>query len=473
MRIGIGRVQNETSHIHKLPCGLLQQVFHHACWSDKHKAPHSAVALSHVCYQWRVILLRTLQFWCGVTVDGGDPSFAATCLTRSGNLPLDVTMQFNCGATPDGNNVNTKPNLSILETEDVRWRVGERREGLTLLVAERDRIHRLYVNCILLGSDLTQDPVPEHGFFGYPLKNLRELWWCYDGEWESRPLPYQLFCGSFESLRHLRLENVAMSMGWIRNLRSLERVSGGDGKYLAFMPGRMPELFSRNRSLQSLRISGFRICNAYSPRICMDNLTSLSLDRIPDCELLFDLLKVKNFDGGTFTTISFSGRVEWIKFTAVNSIGFSLTTSTSSSENSEGDDFIRRYFSGVTSVRVEDYQAIPDAERLFSILRILGASEGGVGRLELRAEAEFDTDTEVGDFIEPFLPRLRALVIHLPEWVAPLEWVEMMVGDVSTPVYRRWLPDECMVEVYHSDSGFFLSDTMGEFTQGRFWRVWR
>jgi len=470
MRVGIGRIQNETSPFHKLPYDLLQEIFHHTCWSDQHKAPRSAVTLSHVSCQWRVILLSTPQFWCSVTVDGRDPSFAAACLARSGSLPLDVTVQFNYAAAPDEDDVGDGFNLSILEKEDVRQRLDECRGGLTLLVAERDRIHRLYVNYILLGSGWIGGPVPEPDFFGYALKNLRELWWYYNDKREIWSLPPRFLCGSLESLEHLRLENVDASTECIRNVASLECISGGNHY---FAPGGMPEFFSQNTSLQSLKISGFRISKTDSPRIYMDSLTSLTLDRITDWYLLFDLLQIKNFDGGTFAAIGLSepGDGEWIVFSTVNSIGFSLTIAISSQEDSCEDDFVRRCSSGATSIRLEDFHTISNTGRLFTILRILGDSGRDMGRLELHVESEyFNSDAEITSFAEPFFPRLRTLAVylHASRGLEPWEWVDAMVEDLLNPEYHTRSPDECIIEVYRFyDSApcipcLFLSANVGE-----------
>jgi hypothetical protein len=460
MRIGIGRIKNEISPIHKLPHDLLQEVFRYTCWSGQHKAPHSVVTLSHVCCLWRVILLSTPQFWRAVTVDGRDPSFAAACLVRSGRLPLDVTLQFNDTATPDEDDSGAEFSFSLLEREDVRWRLDECREGLTLLEAERDRIHRLYINCISLGSNRFDYLVPEHGFFGCAPKNLQELWWYhYDGQGLC-PLPFQLFDGSFESLRHLRLENVEVFVKRIPNLTSLEYInSGGPDRAI---PVGMQEFFRRSPSLRSLKIVGWEIYEEYIPRTYMANLTSLTLEGVLNWYLFPELLMIKNLDRGTFTTISFSDE-NGITFSAVNSVGFSLTATILPDEDPEEDDFMRSYFSEATLVRLEDFQIISDTKRLFSILRILGDSEGDMGRLELYVETEYlNTDVEVAIFAEPFLPRLGTLAIYLPEWLAPEEWVEMMVDDLFRSCHNARFSDECAVEVYHSASGFSLLTNMGE-----------
>ena len=468
MWIGIGRIQNETSPLHRLPCDLLQEIFHHTCSSEQRKASRSAVTLSHVCTQWRVILLSTPQFWCNVMVDGREPSFVATCLARSGDLPLDVTVQFNYAATPYEyeNDPGPESKFRVLENEDVRWRLDECREGLTLLVVQRDRIHRLYVNYIILGSDWIEGSVPEHEFFSYGLKNLRELWWYYDDEREIWSLPSRFFGGSLESLRHLRLENVDMSMGWIQSLTSLECIATGDSTHHTFMPDGMPEFFRRNGSLQSLKISGYYIYEADSPKIYMDNLISLTLDSISHSCLLLDFLQIKNLDGGTFTTISLSGG--WgVWLTAVNSVGFSFTAAVSPDENPQEDEFIRRYFSRATLVRLEDFQIIFHVERLLSILRILGDSGGDMGRLELHVETEYlDTDTQIAIYAKPFLPRLGTLVVYLAEWAEPWGWVEVMVEDLFDPDHDARFPDECIFEVYYFDSGLFLSTNMGELRAG-------
>ena len=221
MRIGLCRIQNEISPIHKLPRDLLQEVFHYTCWSNQHKAPRSAVTLSHVCCQWRVILLSTPQFWRAVTVDGHDYSFAAACLARSGSLPLDVVVQFN--DTEDDPDAEFSP--SVLENEDVRWQLDECREGLELLEAERNRIHRLYIYSIPLGSNLFHHLAPEHNFFECALKNLQELRWYHYSKQGVCSLPFRPFGGSLESLRHLRLENVGVSLEWIQNVISLEYIA--------------------------------------------------------------------------------------------------------------------------------------------------------------------------------------------------------------------------------------------------------
>lgn len=150
-------------------------------------------------------------------------------------------------------------------------------------------------------------------------------------------------------------------MEWIQNLISLEYVATSP---VGFIRGRMQEFFRRNPSLQSLKIVGWNIYVEHSPRISMDNLTSLVLEGVPHWYLLFDLLQIKNFDGGAFTAISFSDGYG-IAFTAVNSIGFSLTAAISSHEDSREDDFVRRHFSGATLVRLEDFQVILSTERLF------------------------------------------------------------------------------------------------------------
>ena len=469
MRIGIGRIQNEISPIHKLPRGLLHMIFHHVCSSDQHRTSRTAVTLSHVCYQWRIILLSTPQFWCGVTVDGRDPSFPAACLARSGNLPLDVTVQFNHATPP----LNPHPDFcfNVLKDEDVRGGSDECREGLTLLGAEKDRIHRLNVNYILLGSDYFQDEIMEYDFFTSSLKNLQELQWNYDDKQGILSLPYQTFAGSLESLGYIRLENVQPSMGQFPNLTSLECIRVYDTDCTTFMRGRMQEFFEQHASLQSLNILEFHIYEGDFPRISMDNLTSLTLTRVFRWYLLFDLLHIKNLDGGTFTTISFSSQKAWITFSAVNSIGFSLTASICPYEDPGEDDFMRRYFSGVTLVRVEDFQTIHSTERLFSILRILGNSEGDMGRLELHAETgPHDLYPQVTIFAKQFLPRLRTLAIYLHEhdleepwgW----RWVGVMIEDLFNPKHHATFPDECMVNVYCSNSGVFLSVNMGELRAG-------
>jgi hypothetical protein len=463
MRVGIGRIQNEISLIHKLPCDLLKEVFHHACWSDQHKAPHPAVTLSHVCCQWRAILLSTPQFWCGVTFDGRDPSFATACLARSGNLPLDVTAQFNYTGTPGEDYVGAEYAFEILESEDVRWRSDECREGLTLLAAERDRVHRLY--CILLGSAWIEDSIPNHDFFEHPLKNLQELWCCYHGGgyW---PLPPQLFGASLESLRYLRLENVEIApVGWIKNLISLECVNDGPFGYDTF---RIPEFFSRNVSLQSLKLSGFYIHEEDSPRIHMDNLTSLTLDCVPNWYILFDLLAIKNLDGGTFTTISFSGG-NGLTFSAVNSIGFSFTAPAPGplDEDPRGFDCMRWYFSEATLVRLEDTHIIRNIERLFPILHILGISGGDMGRLEIHAKTEYcDAGARIVAFAMPFLPRLGTLAVYLPDWAEPSKWVEVMAEDLFGSDHPAGLFDDCRFEIYDSESGIFLSANGGELRAG-------
>lgn len=203
----------------------------------------------------------------------------------------------------------------------------------------------------------------------------------------------------------------------------------------------------------------------------MDNLTSLVLEGVPHWYLLFDLLQIENFDGGAFTEISFSDGYG-IAFTAVNSIGFSLTAAISSHEDSREDDFVRRHFSGATLVRLEDFQVILSTERLFSILRIIGDSEGDARRLELHVETEYlDTDTEITVFAKPFLPRLGTLAIYLAEWTEPWGWVEVIVEDLFNPDHRARFPDECEVEIYYSECGIFLFANMGElraeFTAGR------
>ena len=464
MRIGIGRIKNGTSPFHELPSDLLREIFHHTCWSDQHTAPRSAVTLSHVCCRWRVILLSSPQFWCSVVVDGRGPSFAAACLARSGGLQLDVTVQFNHAATPDESDAGAGFDSSVLINEDVRWRFDECREGLTLLVAERDRIHRLYINCILLGSDWIKGSIPEHEFFEYTLKNLRELWWYHDDKQEVWPLPFPFFGGSLESLRHLRLENVETSMCCTPNLATLEYLSERN-PYLTLE--RVGEFFSQNASLQSLKISGFHIRYTNPPRIHMNNLTSLTLDDTSQWYLLFDFLQIKNLDGGTFGMVNFSENEDKITLSAANSIGFSLTVTISTHGDPREDDFMRRYFSTVASVHLEDFQVILNTERLLTILRILGNSGSGMERLELHAETEFlDTDTQVAIYTEPFLPRLRTLVVHLPEWTEPSEWVEMMVEELSNVDDLPRVPDECMVEVYYSDSGLFQSASMGELRAG-------
>jgi hypothetical protein len=254
-----------------------------------------------------------------------------------------------------------------------------------------------------------------------------------------------------------------MPIEQVQNLTSLECISGGDSDCITFMFGRMPEFFGRNVSLQSLKIFGFHINEQNSPRVYMDNLTSLVLGRVSLWYLLFDLLQIKSFESGTFTTISFSGRGAWVEFSAVNSIGFSLTATISLHEDSREDDFMCRYFSGATLVCLEDFQTILNTKRLFSILRILGDSEGDMGRLELHAVTEYpDTDTQVTIFAKPFLPRLRTLAIYLPDWTEPSYWVEAMVEDLFAPGHHARFPDECTVEVYDSDSSVFLLSTMGE-----------
>ena len=395
-------------------------------------------------------------------VDGRDPSFAAACLARSSNLPLDVTVQFNYAATPYVDDGGDGFNFCILENEDVRQRLDECREGLASLVVERDRIHRLYVNYILLGSNWIGSSVPKPDFFGYALKNLRELWWYYDDKQEVWSLPPQFFGGSLESLEHLRLENVEASMGCIRNLASLEYISGGNPY---FAPDGLSEFFSQNTSLQSFKISGFRICKADCPKIYMSNLTSLALDYITHWYLLFDLLQIKNFDGGTFATICFSDRDEWVALSAVNSIGFSLTISVSPHEDPREDDFIRRYFSGATLIRLEDFHDIFNTKRLFSVLRTLGDSSGDMGRLELHAGTfYFDSDAEVMIFAEPFLPRLRTLAVYLhgSRGEEPWGWLDVTAEDLLKPDHRTRFPDECIIEVYRSYSDLFLSANVGE-----------
>ena len=461
MRIEIGRMQNKISHIHKLPRDLLQLVFHHVCWSDQHKAPCSAVTLSHVCCQWRAILLSIPQFWCRVMVDGRDPSFPAACLARSGDLPLDVTVQFNYATPLYIREVDF--NSGVLEDEDVRWGLDECREGLTLLEPERDRIHRLFVNYILLGSNRFQDGILEWDFFTHDLKNLQELRWNYDDGQGVWSLPPQTFGGSLESLRHIRLENVEPSTGWFPNLTSLECARAYDVDCTTFIRGRMSTFFSRNASLQSINISEFHIYEEASPRISMDNLTSLTLSSVFRWYLLFDLLHIKNLDGGTFTAISFSNQMPWVTFSAVNSIGFSLTASVSPYEDPGENDFMRQYFSGVTLVHLENFQAIHSTERLFSILRIFGNSEGDMGRLELHAETEpLALYPQVTVFAKPFLPRLGTLAIYLPDLAEPSGWVEVMIEDLFNPKHHARFPDGCTVEVYCSDSGVFLSVNMGE-----------
>lgn len=465
MRIGIGRIQNEISPIHRLPRDLLRVVFHHACLSDQHRTSRTAVTLSHVCCQWRVTLLSTPQFWCGVTVDGRDPSFPAACLARSDNLPLDVTVQFNYAAPP----LNPHPDFcsSVLKNEDVRRHLDECREGLTLLEAERDRVHRLSVDYILLGSDYFQDEIMEYGFFTRSLKNLRELRWNYDDSQGVLSLPLQTFAGSLESLRYIRLENVQPSMGQFPNLTSLECIRVYDTDCTTFMRGKMQEFFRRNASLQSLNILEFHIYEGDFSRISMDNLTSLTLDRVFRWYLLFDLLRIKDLDGGTFTTISFSNQRRWIAFSAVNSIGFSLKASVSPYEDPGETDFMCRYFSGATLIRVEDFQMIHSTERLFSILRVLGNSEGDMGRLELHAETgPHDLYPQVTVFAKQFLPRLRTLAVYLHDhdlgepwgW----GWVGVMVKDLFNPKHQARFPDECTVNVYCPTSGVFLSANMGE-----------
>lgn len=463
MRIGIGRIQNEMSPIHKLPRDLLQAVLYHACWSNEHKASCFAVTLSHVCSRWRTILLSTPQFWCDVTVDGRDPSFPATCLARSGDLPLDVTIQFNYSTPPHDPHVDFSS--SILEDEDMRWRSDECREGLTLLEAERDRIHRLCVNYILLGASYFQHGIMEHDFFTSNLKNLQEMRWNYDDKQGIWSLPYQTFGGSLESLRHIRLENVEPSTKRFPNLMSLECIRAYDTDCVPFMRGRMPRFFSRNASLRSLNILEFHIYDGDFTRISMGNLTSLTLSRVFRWYLLFNLLHIKNLDGGTFTTISFSNQGTWIAFSAVNSIGFSLKASISPFDDLGENDFMRRYFSGVTSIRVEDFQEIHSTERLFSILRIFGDSEGDMGRLELYAETRsLSLYPQATIFAKPFLPRLRTLAVyfHGPDAGRPWMWVRVMVEDLFNPKHCAKFPDECMVKVYCSDYGVLLSANMGE-----------
>jgi hypothetical protein len=463
MRIGIGRIQNEISPIHRFPRDLLHVIFRQACSSDEYKTSRTAVTLSHVCCQWRAILLSTPQFWCGVTVDGRDPSFPAACLARSGNLPLDVMVQFNYTTPP----LDPHPDfcLNVLKDEDVRRRSDECREGLALLVAERDRIHRLNVNYILLGSDLFQDEIMEHDFFKNSLKNLQELRWNYDDKQGILSLPYQAFGGSLESLRYIRLENVQPSMRLFPNLTSLECVRVYETYCAPFVHGRTHEFFRQNASLQSLNISEFHIYGGDLPRISMDNLTSLTLGRVFRWYLLFDLLHIGNLDGGTFSTISFSNQRRWIGFKAVNSIGFSLTASISPCEDLGETDFMRRYFSGVTLVRVEDFQMIHNIERLFSILRIFGNSEGDMGRLELHAETRpHDLYPQVTVFAKQFLPRLRTLAVYLRGY--DLEdpqgwtWVGVMIEDLFNPKHHAKFPDECMVTVCGSNSCVFLSANM-------------
>lgn len=465
MRIGIGRIQNEASPIHKLPREVLHAAFRHACSPDQHKTSRTAVTLSHVCCQWRTILLSTPQFWCGITVDGRNPSFPAACLARSGNLPLDVTVQFNYAPPP----LCPHPDFcfGILKDEDVRRRSDECREGLVLLEAERDRIHRLNVDYILLGSDFFQDKIMEYDFFISSLKNLQELRWNYDDKQGVLSLPHQTFAGYFESLRCIRLENVQPSMGWFPNLTSLECIRVYDTDCTKFMDGIMQEFFRQNASLQSLNILEFHIYEGDFPRISMDNLTSLTLSRAFRWYLLFDLLHIKNLEGGTFTTISFSNQGTWIAFSAVNSIGFSLTASISPYEDLGENDIMRRYFSGVTLVRVEDFQTIHNIERLFSILRIFGDSEGDMGKLELHAGAgPHDLYPQVTVFAKQFLPRLRTLAVYLhghnlgePQG---RRWVGVMIEDLFNPKHHARFRDECMVNVYCSNSGVFLSANMGE-----------
>ena len=446
-------------------------VFRHACLSDQRKTSRSAVTLSHICRQWRTILLSAPQFWCGVVVDGRDPSFPAACIARSGNLPLDVTVQFNYTAPPLYPHSDFRS--SVLEDEDVRQSSDECREGLTLLEAVRDRIHRLDVNYILLGSDYFRGEIMEHDFFVTGLKNLQELRWNYDDEQGFLPFPHHIFAGALDSLRYIRLENAKPSTRSFPSLRSLECIRVYDTVCDIFMHGEMPEFFSRNASLQSLNIFEFRMYEIEGgfSQISMDNLTSLTLSRVFRWYLLFDLLYIKNLDGGAFTTISFSNQRAWIAFSAVNSIGFSLTASIGPFGDLKEDDFMRRYFSGVTLVRAEDFQTIHNTERLFSILRILGDSEGGMGKLELHAETgPHDLYPQVTRFAKSFLPRLRTLAIYLHDhdlgkpqgW----EWVGVMIEDLFSPKHGAEFPNECIVTVRCSKSSVFLSSTMGELRAG-------
>lgn len=467
MRIGIGRIQNEISPIHKLPRNLLQMVFRRACLSDQQKTSRPAVTLSHVCRQWRIILLSAPQFWCGVMVDGRDPSFQVACLTRSGNLPLDVTVQFNYTTPP----LHPHPDYrsSVLEDEDVRRHSYECRKGLTLLEAVGDRIHRLHVDYILLGPNYFQDEIMEHNFFVTGLKNLQELWWNYDDKQGIFSLPRHIFAGALGSLKYVRLENAEPSTRSFPSLRSLECIRVYDTDCVTFMNREMPGFFGQNASLESLNIFEFHMCEIIQgfPRISMDNLTSLTLSRVFRWYLLFDLLRIKNLDGGTFTTISFSNQKTWIAFSAVNSIGFSLRASICPHEDLKEDDFMRRYFSGVTSVRVEDFQTIHSTERLLSILRILGHSKGDVGRLELHAETgPHAFYPQVTLFAKAFLPRLRTLAVYLHDhglgkrdgWV----WVGVIIEDLFSPKHNARFPDDCMVNVCCSKSGVSLSANMGE-----------
>lgn len=412
------------------------------------------------------MLLSTPQFWCDVAISGHDTSFPAACLARSSNLPLNVTVQFNYVAPP----INPRPRirLNVFKDEDVRQRLDECREGLTLLEAERDRIHQLHVNYILLGSNHFQAEIMEHSFFTNKLKNLRELVWNYDDKQGILALPHRTFGGSLESLRRIRLENAESSMGQFPNLTSLECIRVYDTDCVAFMRGRMPEFFSQNTSIQSLQILEFHIYDTDSPQISMDNLTSLRLDRVFRWYLLFELLHIKNMDGGAFTKISFSNQGAWIAFSAVNSIGFSLAASISPCDDPEEDDFLRRYFAGVALIRVEDFQTIYNTERLFSVLRIFGNAEGDAGRLELHSETgPHDLYPQVTVFAKQFLPRLGTLAVYLhleKSW--GWRWVRVMVDDLFNPEHHVRLPDECVVEVYRYSSGVFLSSSVGELRAG-------
>lgn len=129
---------------------------------------------------------------------------------------------------------------------------------------------------------------------------------------------------------------------------------------------------------------------------------------------------------------------------------------------------MRQYFSRVTLVHLEDFQAIYSTERLFSILRILGNSEGDIGRLELHAETEpLALYPQVTDFSKPLSPWLGTLAIYLPDLAEPSGWVEVMIGDLFNPKHHARFPDGCAVEVYCSGSGIFLSTDMGEFEDRR------
>ena len=263
---------------------MLSHTFELACSPLSAAAMAFAVALTHVCRYWRVVLLSNPKIWTNIFARRDSIDFFSECLLRSRTLPIHLNLHYHMGWGKSSCLCEDHVSLVSCGVRCPHIRTNRTTELFTY--GPRERLRSLDL-LIFFPDPMTPslerfDEVKGTRFFSRPLlelQSLRLVCLDVDRSWEVFSIYDDIFSRSLPKLKHLSLVHCWGGLtGWVTGLTSfhLEFRNLWEVRSAAFVT-----FLERNcGTLEVLSLENIEFGDYRGSPVTLTNLKKLELKRV-------------------------------------------------------------------------------------------------------------------------------------------------------------------------------------------------